>query len=82
MVGGKNPPITHMCRGDYGMADLAEKIYNNMTIHQTMWIIRLIPVVITILLIVGFLIGSYWVDKSGDEMMRQMTMVLMIARGN
>lgn len=30
---------------------------------------------------IGYLIGSYWVDKSGDEMMRQMTMVLMIARG-
>lgn len=32
-------------------------------------------------IVIGFLIGSTWVDKSGDEMMRQMTMVLMIARG-
>ena len=32
--------------------------------------------------VIGFLVGSWWVDKSGDEMMRQMTMVLMIARGN
>ena len=32
-------------------------------------------------IVIGYFIGSYWVDKTGDEMMRQMTMVLMIARG-
>ena len=30
---------------------------------------------------IGYVIGSLWVDKSGDEMMRQMVTALMIARG-
>lgn len=33
-------------------------------------------------LIAGYYIGSIWVGKDQDEMMRQMTMVVMIARGN
>jgi len=32
-------------------------------------------------LIAGFVIGSMWVGKSQDEMMRQLTQALMIATG-
>ena len=32
-------------------------------------------------LIAGFIIGSLWVGKDQDEMMRQMVAVLMIATG-
>jgi len=32
-------------------------------------------------LIAGFILGSLWVGKEQDEMIRQMTMVLTIARG-
>ena len=32
-------------------------------------------------LIAGFIIGSLWIGKGQDEMMRQMVAVLMIATG-
>lgn len=32
-------------------------------------------------LIVGYYIGSLWVGKDQDEMMRQMTAALMLVRG-
>ncbi len=30
---------------------------------------------------IGFFIGSFWIGKDQDEMMRQMTQVVMIATG-
>lgn len=32
-------------------------------------------------LIAGFFLGSIWINKGQDEMMRQMAQVVMIARG-
>ena len=60
---------------------IAANLYDNMTLHKLMWIVRLVPVAVMLVLIIGFIGGSIWVGKEQDEMLRQMNVVLAIATG-
>ena len=60
---------------------VADKLYNNMTRNRIKWIVRLAPVAGMVILIAGYIVGSLWVGKGQDEMMRQLAQALMIATG-
>ena len=60
---------------------VADRLYDNMTRNRLEWAIRLTPVMAAIILVIGFAIGSLWVGKGQDEMMRQMVQVIRITTG-
>ena len=60
---------------------VADRLYDNMTRNILTWVVRLTPVMAAIILVIGFAIGSLWVGKGQDEMMRQMVQVIRITTG-